>query len=192
MKPTLDHMPSLDHGESPWTETEQHVREVLRAAEVTPPSDLESKVMKSLDAAPTAAWKPSLWMWGAAGTVVCGLVWAVILPTVIPEPAPEVDSVIEVVPEQATHPVSLQADERELQLEWKGEGESTVSESLETLQIPDQSTSNDAPPRLQPMETMDELEVPALGQASQGQPSLEQEAAKPRLERRPATLEVKQ
>lgn len=192
MKPTLDHMPSLDHGESPWTETEQHVREALRAAEVPPPSDLESKVMKSLDAAPTAAWKPSLWMWGAAGILVGGLAVSMLKPESSPQPETAADSVIEVVQNQTSTVDSPQEGESEGQLEWRGEEEAAASEALESPQDPFPATSNEAPPRLQPMETMGERAVPVLESSSQGLPKLEQEAAKSRLERRPATLEVKQ
>jgi hypothetical protein len=191
MNRNMDNMPPLEQGETPWTSAEMQVREAMLASEVDAPAELELKVMEALDATPSAGVSGGALKWVAAALVGSALVWATL--------GGEPDAVQDVAPAQEV-PVStlpkvpaVVGDDVDPQTETAG----TVVETSEAPAVEQDVTLNTeqaqgAPARMEPMEAMSGRSASPLGSVSEGQLDLQQDSAQPKLERRPATLEVKQ
>ncbi|MDA0940125.1 MAG: hypothetical protein O2990_03905 [Bacteroidetes bacterium] len=193
MNRNMDNMPPLEQGETPWTSAEVQVREALLASEADAPADLEVKVMEALDATPSAVTSGGALKWVAAALVGSALVWA----TFGSEPeAAQTDSLQEEVPASILEEApTVVLEGAEPQVEVKGAViEASAAQAVEVEQDVTLKTeqAQEAPTRMEHMEAMSGHSASPLGSASEGQRNLQQDSAKPKLERRPAILEVKQ
>lgn len=191
MKSPLENMPPLEHGETPWTSAEMQVQDAMLAAEVDAPADLESKVMEALDSTPSASFGGAAVKWVAAALVGSALVWA----TLGGEPeAPAVVSPQQEVPVAVQSASPVKAPEEEpTQAEAVMPASAEAKEQMEVpVLAPESSAAVEAPTRMEPMEVMSGRAASPVEGASEGQSDLKQDSAQPRLERRPASLEVKQ
>lgn len=191
MNRNMDNIPPLEQGETPWTSAEVQVREAMLASEVDAPADLESKVMEALDATPQAAASGGAVKWLAAALVSSALVWASLGGK--PDPA-EVASPVQEIPASISGEASeVVGQEIGSQV---GETDAVVNDVEALADQPDvtleSEEAQEAPARMEPMEAMNGRSASPLGTASEGQLDLQIDSAQPKLERRPATLEVKQ
>ena len=191
MNRNMDNMPPLEQGETPWTSAEVQVREALLASEVDAPADLESKVMEALDPTPSAVMSGGALKWVAAALVGSALVWATLggEPDSVQVASPNEEapaSTVQEAPTSVLEVVEPQADSKEPVIE------ASEAPAVEQDVAMDSDEELGAPTRMEPMEAMNGRSASPLGSASEGQLDLQQDSAQPKLERRPATLEVKQ
>lgn len=191
MNRNMDNMPPLEQGETPWTSAEVQVREALLASEADAPADLESKVMEALDAAPSAGAAGGALKWVAAALVGSALVWATLggEPDAVQVVSPEREVPVVAMPEVPAVVGEEVAPQAEAEVPVMESSEAPALERDETLET---EQAQEAPTRMEPMEAMNGRSASPLGSASEGQLDLQQDSAQPKLERRPATLEVKQ
>ena len=191
MKSPLENMPPLEQGETPWTAAEMQVREAMLAAEVAAPADLESKVMKALDATSAESVGGAAVKWVAAALVGSALVWAALggepeAPVVV-SPQQEVPVVV-----QPASPVTaLEEDQTQAEVVMPPSHGAELQKEVPVVS-PESDVAMESPARMGPMEAMSGRAASMLEASSEGQLDLQHDSAQPRLERRPATLEVKQ
>ena len=191
MNRNMDNMPPLEQGETPWTTAEVQVREALLASEADAPADLESKVMEALDPTPSAVTSGGALKWVAAALVGSALVWATLggEPDAVQVASPNEEapaSTVQEAPTSVLEVVEPQADSKEPVIA------ASEAPAVEQDVAMDSDEELGAPTRMEPMEAMNGRSASPLGSASEGQLDLQQDSAQPKLERRPATLEVKQ
>lgn len=190
-----NNLPPLEPHDAPWNDVEIHVRETLLQAEAVPPADLEAGVFASLDEAVQGASISggSKWMSWAVGA---GLVGAAVLTLVTLEqtwqteaaaPAaqpsqPQPALVVEPAPDGAATEVRIETSEEI----------STATVAEETSKEQEHAQDAVAQP-MERMEVLGERGVEGL-EGTQISPELKLQHGEktPILERRPATLEVKQ
>jgi len=189
-----NNLPPLEPQEAPWNDVEIHVRETLLRAETVPPAGLEVGVFASLDEAAKvtateagSAWKP--WALGA------GLVGAAALMLITWDQERPEAAVPAVQPKQPQPALveepAQQSTAAEVRLDMSAEDSpAPVTEEMAKEQ------ENPLDAVAQPMERMEvlgERGVQGLeGTQISPELKLQQGESAPILERRPATLEVKQ
>ena len=193
MKSHLDHMPPLESGDAPWTEAEVRVREAMLSSEVDVPEGLEASVMASLDSPVSGTATRLSWTWGAA-ILVCGVLvwvnWGSL--------EPEVERGESRTPTMEAESTPM-GESTETSVEYpvaKDDSETTVVSDVEVKSASAHSSSEEEmtsqPAPAPPLESMDGRAATQLETNAPTSSDLRQPGAAPRLERRPATLEVKQ
>ena len=190
-----NNQPPLEPQEAPWNDVEIHVRETLLQAEAVPPAGLEAGVFASLDEAAQgteteggSAWKP--WALGA------GLVGAAALTLITWDQARHPEAAEPTVQPKQPQPALVeepaqQSAAAEVRLDMSAE-DSPAPAAEETSKEQENPLDAVAQP-MERMEVLGEREVQGL-EGTQVLPELklQQGESSPILERRPATLEVKQ
>lgn len=190
-----NNLPPLEPQEAPWNDVEIHVRETLLQAEAVPPAGLEAGVFASLDEAAQGAeteggstWKP--WALGA------GLVGAAALTMITWDQARHPEAAVPTVQPKQPQPALVeepaqQSAAAEVRLDMSAE-DSPAPAAEETSKELENPLDAVAQP-MERMEVLGEREVQGL-EGTQVLPELklQQGESSPILERRPATLEVKQ
>jgi hypothetical protein len=195
MKSTLEHMPPLDRTETPWTEAEMRIREALLAAETEAPADLEARVMEALDATPGVGHSSGRWVWGAALLTGAAMVGAMLLsdtdqatmqPQAVSEPLESVAASSSAEAVEAT-PMK-EASQNDLE----NQEVTAVTEMPVSVQKSNDQAEVAQPLRMEQLEALGGREASEVSRLDVNPAGLQTDADKPRLERRPATLEVKQ
>jgi hypothetical protein len=189
-----NNQPPLEPQEAPWNDVEIHVRETLLQAEAVPPAGLEAGVFASLDEAAQgteteggSAWKP--WALGA------GLVGAAALTLITWDQARPEAAVPAVQPKQPQPALveqpAQQSAAAEVRIDMSAE-DSPAPATEETAKEQENPLDAVAQP-MERMEVLGERGVQGLeGTQISPELKLQQGESAPILERRPATLEVKQ
>jgi hypothetical protein len=192
-----NNLPPLEPQEAPWNDVEIHVRETLLQAEAAPPAGLEAGVFASLDGAGKngvaqgeASWKA--WAWGAALVSV-----SVLALTTWEASRTEGDNAPSGEP-TATQPVWVSEPHQEPSTSEANVGAEPESTAVQVDQTPAavEANSEDTDEVFIPVERMEALGERGIQglEGAQVAPELrlQQGEFETILERRPATLEVKQ
>lgn len=195
MKPSLEHMPPLDRTETPWSEAEVRIREVMLAAEMEAPAGLEARVMEALDATPGAGNSSGRWVWGAALLTGAAMVGAMLLSDTDQATMPRqavsepFESVAASSPAEAVEvPPVEEASQNDLEIQ----DVTAVPEMPVSAQTSNEQAEVAPPVRMEQLEALGGREASEVSRLDVNPVGLQTDADKPRLERRPATLEVKQ
>lgn len=195
MKPSLEHMPPLDRTETPWSEAEVRIREVMLAAEMEAPAGLEARVMEALDATPGAGNSSGRWVWGAALLTGAAMVGAMLLSDTDQATMPRqavsepFESVAASSPAEAVEvPPVEEASQNDLEIQ----DVTAVPEMPVSAQTSNEQAEVAPPVRMEQLEALGGREASEVSRLVVNPVGLQTDADKPRLERRPATLEVKQ
>lgn len=198
MNSNSSNLPPLGRDEAPWTDAEVQVREVLLNADATPPAQLEGEIMSKLDALDRSSSAARTWLIRAGlGAVAAGLVAAIWLM----ETSTDTEA-LDLSPNMEQMPVEAVEDEPAANMvnsvavdhgHAEASGDSPEAELMqETLLDTGTSPSNPSPLSVERMEVIGGVQVVEIEQASEPEQGIQTEGAKPVLERRPATLKVKQ
>lgn len=171
------------------------IREVMLAAEMEAPAGLEARVMEALDATPGAGNSSGRWVWGAALLTGAAMVGAMLLsdtdqatmqPQALSEP---VESVAASSPAE---PVEVPPVEEASQNDLEIQDVTAVPEMPVSGQTSNEQAEVAPPVRMEQLEALGGREASEVSLLDVNPAGLQTDADKPRLERRPATLEVKQ